>query len=257
MQQRRSADSTDPIASALTRRFGIFGGLGWAAILTGGVLSEQIKTRIEDAREAKETVTVTSGTALAAEREIGRGVRARDVRIGGGAPVAKGLLLVLNVKARTIDKSESSGSSGSGGSSSSGSGRGSGSGGESRSSSSPPDSSSSSHFGNSNEERNSNEESNSNEERYFIDTSAPGAKPLVLLFGTKLSGGICPGAELALVGMRAGGRRVVVVPPEAGFGGNGYTSRPTAHVPEKRGEVPPGATLEYDIEVVRVSVPPS
>ena len=39
--------------------------------------------------------------------------------------------------------------------------------------------------------------------RYFIDTSAPGAKPLVLLFGTKLSGGICPGAELALVGMRA------------------------------------------------------
>ena len=79
----------------------------------------------------------------------------------------------------------------------------------------------------------------------------------MLLFGTKLSGGLCPGAELALQDMRAGGRRIAVVPPEAGFGDNGYTARPTEHVPEKRGEVPPGDTLEYDIEVVRVSVPPS
>ena len=79
----------------------------------------------------------------------------------------------------------------------------------------------------------------------------------MLLFGTKLTGGLCPGAELALSGMRAGGRRVAVVPPSAGFGANGFTARPTDHVPEKRGEVGPGATLEYDIEVVRVSVPPS
>ena len=163
---------------------------------------------------------MTSGTALAAEREIGRGVRVRDLRIGGGTLVEKGLLLILNVKARTIGTgSESSKSS------------------ESSSPSSPSDSSSSSN--------------------YFIDTSAPGAKPLVLLFGTKLSGGICPGAELALSDMRAGGRRIVVVPPSAGFGGNGYTAKATEHVPEKRGEVAPGATLEYDIEVVRVSVPPS
>ena len=222
-QQRRSADSTDPIASALTRRFGIFGGLGWAAILAGGVLSEQVKTRIEDAREARDTVEVEGGSALAAERDAGRGVRVRDVRLGGGAAVEKGLLLVLNVRARTIAGSEGGGGGGSGSE---------GSGGSSSFSSSSSSS-------------------------YFIDTSAPGAKPLVLLFGTKLSGGICPGAELALIGMRAGGRRVVVVPPAAGFGENGYTARPTEHVPEKRGEVPPGATLEYDIEVVRVSVPPS
>ena len=221
---RRAADSTDPIASALTRRFGVLGGLGWAAILTGGVLSEQIKTRIEES--AAEKATVEASGELAAPRLLARGVTVRDVRIGGGAPVSKGMLLLLNVKARVV------------GGSGSGSGN-EGSGSENNNSSGSPSPSSSS------------------SSSYFIDTSAPGAKPLVLLFGTKLSGGICPGAELALSDMRAGGRRIALVPAAAGFGGNGFTAKPTEHVPEKRGEVPPGADLEYDIEVVRVSVPPS
>ena len=52
---------------------------------------------------------VAASGALAAPQEVGRGVRVRDVRIGGGAPVAKGMLLILNVRARTIE----SGSSGS------------------------------------------------------------------------------------------------------------------------------------------------
>lgn len=37
----------------------------------------------------------------------------------------------------------------------------------------------------------------------------------------------------------------------------GLTLRPTEHVPEKAGVVPPGATLEYELSLVRVSIPPS
>lgn len=72
-----------------------------------------------------------------------------------------------------------------------------------------------------------------------------------------LSGGMCPGVEEALRTMKAGGQRRVTVPPELGFGDRGLTLRPTEHVPGKAGEVPPGATLEYELSLVRVSIPPS
>lgn len=49
----------------------------------------------------------------------------------------------------------------------------------------------------------------------------------------------------------------MVVPPQLGFGEHGVTLRPTEHVPEKQGVVPPGATLEYELTLVRVSIPPS
>jgi FKBP-type peptidyl-prolyl cis-trans isomerase len=57
--------------------------------------------------------------------------------------------------------------------------------------------------------------------------------------------------------MKAGGRRVVKVPAALGFGDRGAVLRPTEHVPDKQGVVPPGADLEYDLELVRVSIPPS
>lgn len=89
------------------------------------------------------------------------------------------------------------------------------------------------------------------------DTPARG-KPIVLLYGSRpFTGGMCEGAEQALAGMRAGGRRRVVVPPELGFGERGLTLRPTEHAPDKQGVVPPGATLEYVLELQRVSIPPS
>jgi hypothetical protein len=43
----RVADSTDWIASSLTRRFGLGAGLAWVGVLAFGVVSEQIKTRTE------------------------------------------------------------------------------------------------------------------------------------------------------------------------------------------------------------------
>ena len=50
-----SAESTDWIASTLTRRFGLGAGLAWAAFLAFGVVSEQIKTRLEVSQQEANT----------------------------------------------------------------------------------------------------------------------------------------------------------------------------------------------------------
>lgn len=50
-----TAESTDWIASTLTRRFGLGAGLAWAAFLAVGVISEQIKTRLEVSQQEAET----------------------------------------------------------------------------------------------------------------------------------------------------------------------------------------------------------
>jgi FKBP-type peptidyl-prolyl cis-trans isomerase len=68
---------------------------------------------------------------------------------------------------------------------------------------------------------------------------------------------MCPGLEEALKGMKAGGKRIINVPAELGFGDKGYVMRPTEHVPDKQGLIPPGAQLEYEVELLRVSIPPS
>jgi len=57
--------------------------------------------------------------------------------------------------------------------------------------------------------------------------------------------------------MKAGGRRLISVPADQGFGDKGAMLRPTEHVPDKQGLVPPGAALEYEITLERVSIPPS
>lgn len=51
----------------------------------------------------------------------------------------------------------------------------------------------------------------------------------------------------------------MTIPPELGFGTQGVSLRGTTHVPDKeaQAEVPPNATLRYELELVRVSIPPS
>lgn len=180
------------IASRLTRRFGLAGGLAWVGFLAFGVIGEQIKTRLEVASEEANTREV----ADAREVVTPQGLRYTDLKLGGGAPPQPGYIVVLDYKGYA-------------------------------------------------------------DGRLFEDTTARG-KPIVFLYGKRpFAGGMCAGVEQALAGMRAGGRRRVTVPPELGFGDRGITLRPTEHVPEKAGTVPPGATLEYELTLVRVSIPPS
>ncbi|BDA42776.1 Peptidyl-prolyl cis-trans isomerase FKBP17-2, chloroplastic [Coccomyxa sp. Obi] len=192
MTRRRQADSTDWVSSQLTRRFGIAGGLVWLGVLTFGVVSEQIKTRLEDSAERQNTKDVKEQKVV----RTASGLTYVDKRIGGGAPVTKGFLILLDYRATANGK-------------------------------------------------------------VFEDTKERG-KPIVFRYGARpFTGGLCQGVEEALSTMKAGGIRVVTVPPELGFGDQGAVLRPTEHVPDKQGEIPPGATLEYELSLIRVSIPPS
>ena len=63
------ADSTDWIASSLTRRSGIGAGLAWAGFLAIGVVSEQLKTCFEVSQQQANTKSVPPPfTMLAAGR---------------------------------------------------------------------------------------------------------------------------------------------------------------------------------------------
>ncbi|KAI3454932.1 hypothetical protein Pfo_011595 [Paulownia fortunei] len=76
---KTTAESTDWIASTLTRRFGIGAGLAWVGFLAVGVVSEQIKTRLEVSQQEAST-------------------RYYELRVGGGASPRPGDLVVINVK---------------------------------------------------------------------------------------------------------------------------------------------------------------
>ncbi|DBB17772.1 hypothetical protein WJX82_010927 [Trebouxia sp. C0006] len=191
-RQKRKAGSSDWIASAVTRRFGLGGGLIWVGVLTFGVLSEQIKTRIEQADEAKSTQVVSGGQEVV----LPSGVKYKDVKIGGGSKPQKGYLMIVDFRA-TADGD------------------------------------------------------------VFEDTRERG-KPIVFIYGGRpFTGGLCKGVEEAMATMKAGGRRTVYVPPSLGFGENGGSVAPTLHAPGKQGVIPRDALLTYDLELIRVSIPPS
>ena len=76
-----------------------------------------------------------------------------------------------------------------------------------------------------------------NKGRQF-DTSA-GRQPFAFTLGT---GGVIRGFEQGITGMKAGGFRRVVVPPDLGYGSTGSS-----------GVIPPNATLVFDIELREVA----
>lgn len=85
----------------------------------------------------------------------------------------------------------------------------------------------------------------------FVETFGSEKKPLALVVGSRpFSKGLCEGIESVIKSMKAGGKRRVIVPPSHGFGdegadlGNGV-------------QIPPHATLEYVVEVERVSIAPA
>jgi hypothetical protein len=68
----------------------------------------------------------------------------------------------------------------------------------------------------------------------------------------------CIGVWLESCSDCSGGIRKITVPSSLGFGERGISLRGTEHVPDKQAEdVPSTATLEYTVELIRVSIAPS
>ncbi|XP_031498177.1 peptidyl-prolyl cis-trans isomerase FKBP17-2, chloroplastic-like [Nymphaea colorata] len=94
-------ESTDYIASTLSRRFGLGAGLAWAGFLSVGVIAEQFKTRFEASQELSNARDIEN----ADEVVLPNGIRYTDMRIGGGASPKAGDLVVIDL----IGKVEGSG----------------------------------------------------------------------------------------------------------------------------------------------------
>uniref|UniRef100_A0A0C9S5U7 peptidylprolyl isomerase n=1 Tax=Wollemia nobilis TaxID=56998 RepID=A0A0C9S5U7_9CONI len=182
------AESTDWVASSLTRRFGLGAGLAWFGFLAFGVISEQIKTRLEVSQEQQNVRDVKSTQ----EVTLPNGIKYVDLRIGGGSSPRTGDLVVIGLQGEV----KSTG-------------------------------------------------------YVFVDTFSGRKKSLAFLFGVKsYTKGICEGLEYVMQTMKSGGKRRAVIPPELGFGKEG-------NVLDGDITIPPDATLEYVVELEKVSIPPS
>jgi peptidylprolyl isomerase len=75
-----------------------------------------------------------------------------------------------------------------------------------------------------------------------FDSSVDRGRPFAFVFGATPPQ-VIPGWEQGLDGMKVGGRRVMVIPPDLGYGATGG------------GPIPPNATLVFDVELVDVASP--
>ncbi|XP_050220483.1 peptidyl-prolyl cis-trans isomerase FKBP17-2, chloroplastic [Mercurialis annua] len=182
------AESTDWIASTLTRRFGLGAGLAWVGFLAFGVVSEQIKTRFEVSQQQSNTRDVEKEEEVV----LPNGIRYVELRVGGGNSPRTGDLLVIDLKGKVEGNGE-----------------------------------------------------------IFVDTFGGEHKSLALVMGSRpYSKGMCEGIENVLKTMKAGGKRRVMVPANLGFGENGADLGSGV-------QIPPFATLEYIVEVDKVSIAPA
>lgn len=70
--------------------------------------------------------------------------------------------------------------------------------------------------------------------------SSYGREPFTLTLGR---GDVIRGWDLGLLGMKAGGKRQLTIPPELGYGPNGY------------GPIPPNAALHFTVELLKIGNP--
>lgn len=84
----------------------------------------------------------------------------------------------------------------------------------------------------------------------FVNTF-DGKRPLALVMGSRpYTKGMCEGIEYVLKSMKAGGKRRVIIPPSFGFGEQGAELGSGL-------QIPPSATLEYIVQVDKVSIAPA
>lgn len=153
-----------------------------------GVVSEQIKTRLEVSEQEASTRTVEKEEEVV----LPNGIRYYELRVGGGASPRPGDLIVIDLKG----KIEGSG-------------------------------------------------------KVFVDTFEGEKKPLALVMGSRpYSKGLCEGIEYILRSMKVGGKRRVIVPPSLGYGDKGADLGTGV-------QIPPSSTLEYIVEVDKVSIAPA
>ena len=72
-----------------------------------------------------------------------------------------------------------------------------------------------------------------------FDSSLDRAQPFSVVLG-QTPAQVIPGWEEGLLGMKVGGKRRLIIPPELAYGDEG------------QGSIPPGATLTFDVEVLEV-----
>jgi FKBP-type peptidyl-prolyl cis-trans isomerase len=72
-----------------------------------------------------------------------------------------------------------------------------------------------------------------------FDSSVDRGTPFTFALG---AGQVIPGWDQGVAGMKIGGKRTLIIPPELGYGDNGAGG----------GLIPPGATLIFDVQLLAV-----
>ena len=72
-----------------------------------------------------------------------------------------------------------------------------------------------------------------------FDSSVDRGTPFAFALG---AGNVIPGWDKGVAGMKVGGKRTLIIPPDLGYGANGTPD----------GTIPPGATLIFDVELLKV-----
>ncbi|XP_047338012.1 peptidyl-prolyl cis-trans isomerase FKBP17-2, chloroplastic-like [Impatiens glandulifera] len=89
-------ESTDSIASSLTRRFGLGASLAWAGSLAFSVISEQMKNEHQVSQNEANTRVVEEQEEVV----LPNGIRYYELRVGGGSSPKSGDMMVIDLKGK-------------------------------------------------------------------------------------------------------------------------------------------------------------